>query len=290
MIHSNLVILAGGASSRMKKQLANNSNLSEEELAQANTRSKGLISVGESGKPLIDFLLFHAKEAGYKDIYIITGEDNAMFKTIFGSKDSGNTYNGLNIHFATQFIPKDRVKPFGTADALWQALEQYPKLQSVAFTVCNSDNLYSIDALKLMRESAENNALISYDRDGLKYSADRIARFALMQFNTNNELVGIKEKPALEEVDMYRDSQGKLRVSMNIFTFYGPDFYEFVRDCEVHPERNEKELPTAILAMIAAKKGNVIGVPHFGHVPDLTSKEDIVILKSYVASIEMSDW
>ncbi|GAB1309479.1 hypothetical protein KH5_21620 [Urechidicola sp. KH5] len=289
MIHTNLVILAGGASSRMKKQLQSSGNLSSEEVAQANTRSKGLISIDGSGRPLMDYLLYHAQKAGYKTIYIITGEDNSLFKSFYGEKNSGNIYNGLTIHFATQFIPKDRVKPFGTADALWQAMEQYPELKTKAFTVCNSDNLYSIEALKLMRTSDSNNALVSYDRDGLKYSADRIARFALMQFNQSNELMGIKEKPTVFEVDSYRDSYGKLRVSMNIFSFYGAEFYEFVRDCEVHPKRNEKELPSAIMAMIRSGKGKVEGVPYFGHVPDLTSKDDIIILKEYVATINLSN-
>jgi len=41
-MHNSLIILAGGASSRMKKQ-ASLENLSEEEIQQANERSKGLI-------------------------------------------------------------------------------------------------------------------------------------------------------------------------------------------------------------------------------------------------------
>ena len=55
-MHNNLVILAGGASSRMKKEAVLD-NLSPEEIAQANERSKGLIGVGSSGRPLLDYLL-----------------------------------------------------------------------------------------------------------------------------------------------------------------------------------------------------------------------------------------
>jgi len=43
-MHDNLIILAGGASSRMKKQVALD-NLTEEEIAQANESSKGLIGL-----------------------------------------------------------------------------------------------------------------------------------------------------------------------------------------------------------------------------------------------------
>ena len=43
-MHDNLIILAGGMSSRMKKNSTSNS-LSKEEEIQANERSKGLIGV-----------------------------------------------------------------------------------------------------------------------------------------------------------------------------------------------------------------------------------------------------
>ena len=78
-MHDNLVILAGGASSRMKKQVGLD-NLSAEEIAQANERSKGLIGVGPNGRPLLDYLLLNAKRAGYKNIYIIIGEQGDLFK------------------------------------------------------------------------------------------------------------------------------------------------------------------------------------------------------------------
>ena len=84
-MHDNLIILAGGASSRMKKQVTV-ANLSEEEIAQANERSKGLIGVGPNGRPLLDFLLLNAKKAGYKNIYIIIGEQGDLFKEFYGSK------------------------------------------------------------------------------------------------------------------------------------------------------------------------------------------------------------
>ena len=60
-MHNSLIILAGGASSRMKKQ-ASLENLSEEEIQQANERSKGLIGVGPNGRPLLDYLLLNTKK------------------------------------------------------------------------------------------------------------------------------------------------------------------------------------------------------------------------------------
>ena len=45
----NLIILAAGASSRMKQQMSTNISLSNEELQQANKRSKALIAIDASG-------------------------------------------------------------------------------------------------------------------------------------------------------------------------------------------------------------------------------------------------
>ncbi|MFC3333568.1 NTP transferase domain-containing protein [Flavobacterium palustre] len=78
-MHDNLIILAGGASSRMKKE-AIVENLTKEEIAQANERSKGLIGVGPNGRPLMDYLLLNAKRAGYKNIYIIIGEQEIYLR------------------------------------------------------------------------------------------------------------------------------------------------------------------------------------------------------------------
>lgn len=143
MINDSLIILAAGLSSRMKKSVASN-NLSENSIIQANEIEKGLIGIGEEGKPLIHYLLFNAKSAGFKKIYFVIGENSSSFKNYF----SKNLYPGLTFYFATQYLEKGRVKPSGTADALFQALFQFKELRSKDFCVCNSDNLYSVSALK----------------------------------------------------------------------------------------------------------------------------------------------
>ena len=50
------------------------------------------------------------------------------------------------------------VEVFGTADAVAQAIDQFPYLKSESYCVCNSDNLYSVNALKLIRENDFENA------------------------------------------------------------------------------------------------------------------------------------
>jgi len=281
-MHDSLVILAGGASSRMKKEAVTN-NLSPEEIAQANERSKGLIGVGASGRPLLDYLLWNAKKAGYKNIYIIIGEQGELFKEFYGSKMKDNDFHGLNISFAVQYIPEGRIKPFGTADALFQAVEQYPELNSQFYSVCNSDNLYSAEALRALRETESPNAFISYDRDAMDFPLERISRFAIAKLDQNNQLLDILEKPTEEDLEQYKDSEGKIRVSMNAFKFNGKTLYIHLKNCPVHPERDEKELPTVLLNSVKENPQTTVGIPFSEHVPDLTAKEDIAEVKTYLA-------
>ncbi len=280
-MHKNLIILAGGASSRMKKSLATE-DLSEVELNNANSRSKALLGFGKNNRPILDFLLLNAEESGYNNVVIIIGEDGEHFKEFYGNETKKNQFNSLSISYATQYIPKGRIKPFGTADAVLQALEQYPNLQNEDFTVCNSDNLYSIEVLSILRETESSNAFISYDRDGLNFPMEKIERFALVLLDDDSNLTNIIEKPSKEKVSDYKDTEGKFRVSMNVFKFSGNEIYPFLKNCEVNPIRNEKELPTAILAMINETSYTVKGIPFKEHVPDLTSKEDIAIMKEYL--------
>lgn len=280
-MHNNLIILAGGMSSRMKKPSTLNS-VNQEENNQANSRSKSLISVGNSGRPLMDYLLYNAKKAGYKNIYIVINEQGGLFKEFYGKLKANNNFNELNISFPIQYIPKNRVKPFGTADAVLQAVEQFPDLQNQSFTVCNSDNLYSVNSLTLSRKTQNTNAIISYDRDALAFSLEKIYSFAVMNLDKNNYLKNIIEKPSLEEAKSYQDKNGKIRVSMNLFKLDGKLMYSYLKNCPVHPIRNEKELPTCILNCVADNPNSFLGIPLAEHVPDLTAKDDIIIIKEYL--------
>ena len=279
MINDSLIILAAGLSSRMKKSVASN-NLSENSIIQANEIEKGLIGIGEEGKPLIHYLLFNAKSAGFQKIYFVIGENSSSFKNYF----SKNSYTGLTFYFATQYLEKGRVKPSGTADALFQALFQFKELRSKDFCVCNSDNLYSVSAFEKIRLTNALNAFISYDKNYLKFSNEKISSFSILQLDNQNFLLDIIEKPNSLQINKFQDSKGITRVSMNLFKFNGTIFYEYLKNCPFNETRNEKELPTAVLNLAKSISKSVLGIAHAEHVPDLTSKKDIEILSKIIES------
>lgn len=271
-----LIILAAGASSRMKRSEATTA-LTDAEIVAANSQSKALLKVGQDERPLLDYLLLNAEQAGYSHVILIVPPQAEAFTSQYG-----NAYRSLNISYATQQLPLESSKPLGTADALFQALEQYPQLKTEVFTVCNSDNLYSVGAMKLLLGEKSNNALIAYDREGLQFSPSRIAGFALLLISSEGYLQNIIEKPNPEEVKDFQDTSGRLRVSMNLWKLHGSDIYPILKQLKPHPIRKEKELPTAILQMIQNFPKQVKAIPLSEHVPDLTSKEDIVLLKEYI--------
>ena len=281
MTNNTLLILAGGISSRMKKSVPPD-GLSEDELRRANTSSKSLICYGKRNRPFLDFLLNNADEAGYQHVYLIVGIDSKSFKKYYGKSRINNSYKNLNISYVIQNVPEGRDKPLGTADAVFQAMDQYPLLREVSFTVCNSDNLYSVASLKSIRTMTHGNAFIAYNRNGLQFEMERISRFALVRLDSENYLIDIIEKPSKENLMAYLDSEGKLRVSMNLFKFNGKSIYSYLKNCPIHPQRGEKELPTAVLNYCKEHPKGFKGIPFNEHVPDLTSKEDIIILKKYI--------
>ena len=270
-----IVILAAGMSSRMKKSI--DSDIDDSKADEANKKSKSLITFGD--KPFIYFLLKNIVEAGFENVIMVVGKDFDDFKK---QLDNLNFNNKLKIEYAIQKIPKNRVKPFGTADAVFQTMDQIEILKNSSFCVCNSDNLYSTNSLRTIRENAYENAVLAYDRDSLNFPRERVSSFSILMTDDNFNLLNFIEKPTQEQVDQNLDSNGKIRVSMNIFKFNGLQAFDFIKNCPINPIRNEKELPSAIVNMINENDLYMKGIPIAEHVPDLTSKADINIIQKLI--------
>jgi len=286
MMPGRLVVLAGGAASRMKK--SGNMAL-EDRLAQdAATKVKAMIGVGEEYRPFLEYLLYHAWLAGYNDIVIVVGERDVSVRAYFGAKEKGNTFHGLSISYAFQGIPPGRTKPLGTADALLCALRSRPEWREGRFTVCNSDNLYSVNAFRLLREVPDDNGLIDYDRDALGLDSARVGRFAVLLKDRQGRLSDIVEMPDPETLRRARDPDGRIGVSMNIYAFGYERILPYLEQVPVHPVRQEKELPGAVRMMLADRPGSIVAIPLAEPVPDMTSQDDIEQIKRTVRAVSLS--
>tara|TARA_Y100000768_G_scaffold97295_1_gene70908 strand:+ start:1152 stop:1988 length:837 start_codon:yes stop_codon:yes gene_type:complete len=271
MKRDNLIIMAAGASSRMKKSLKREM-VDRNVYEIANNSHKSLIPLGKEGRPLIYYLIKNAIEANYSNIYIITGVDNSDFKEFIISQ----SFENINIQFVKQYIPKGREKPLGTSDAVVQALDQFPELKPNIFTVCNGDNLYSVSTLNLLKEKRDHpHALISYSWSAFNYQKERISKFAVISMDSKNNLIDIVEKPDLDIVDNFKDESGELGLSMNIFSFTASKIYSYVKNCPINEVRNEKELPEAVRILNRENPNEIFCYKVFEHLPDLTNSSDI---------------
>jgi glucose-1-phosphate adenylyltransferase len=277
-----LVILAGGISSRMRKPASASTDVDRQLMKEADNKAKSMIGVGGSARPFLDYLLFNAREEDYGDIVIVVGEQDDSIRAHYGRKDRGNAYHGLSISYAVQKIPAGRDKPLGTADALLCALRSRKDWKGSGFTVCNSDNLYSRPALRLMKDSPYPNALVDYDRSSLKFEQSRIEKFAVTRKDGDHFLVEIIEKPTAEQIESVRDSDGTIGVSMNIFRLDYDMILPYLESCPLNPVRHEKELPTAVINMIKDHPKTCYAYPLKEHIPDLTNRDDIGVVREYL--------
>lgn len=276
-----ILILAGGMASRMKKEVEN-LNVDQQLIEQADTLTKGMISVGKAGKSLMDYQLFNAHLAGFEEILLLLHPDDAFTQEYYEEQMKKDAIWGFSIQFSRQYISPGRVKPAGTADAVLQALQQQKSWQTGKLIILNSDNLYSRKALEFLWDAPSDNALISYDRSSLEFPEERIKAFAVIRADKNGYLQEIIEKPDDEIIDQLLEQSGRIGVSMNAFVILAEQLIPYLERTPFHPIRNEKELPTTISMMVADSPDSFLTIPLAENVPDLTSKHDLAIVQNYL--------
>ena len=218
----SLLILAAGLSSRMKSSDSDD-KMSKSVISQANTRSKGFIEI-QSGNPLIYYIIKNAMAAGITKYYIILSENSDEFK-LYLDKISNELKIEIKIAYQDFY---GNEKPLGTADAICQTQDQYPELKVSRFLVCNSDNLYSENSFKTLIDSSDHCSMIAYKFDCLNFENERLRGFAILDI-VDGFLNKIIEKPDQETIDLF-SSKG-IYVSMNIFSFFGDQVYNYFKDC-----------------------------------------------------------
>jgi len=279
-LDGRLVILAGGIGSRMRRSplaaaQADDALADDALIKDADRKAKAMIGVGPGQRPFLDYLLLNAEAVGYRDVVIVVNDQDQSIRAYYESGGLKPPLDDLRITFAIQEIPAGRTKPLGTADALLQALLSRPDWDGGKFTICNSDNLYSQAALRQLLTTPHDHALVAYDRDALGFDEERVAKFAVIKRNVPGYVTGIQEKPSVAELTALQRQQGRVEVSMNLFAFTYGRILPVLRQVPIHPKRQEKEIPTAVNMLAAAREDAMMGYPLAEQVPDLTSKEDI---------------
>ena len=119
---------------------------------------KQIDPIDKEGHIIMDFSIYDAKRAGFeKVVFIIKKENETDFKEAVGKRiekvmDVAYVYQELtNIPDGFE-IPKDRVKPWGTAHAVLSAIDEIDG----PFAVINADDYYGKEGFKAVHEYLVN--------------------------------------------------------------------------------------------------------------------------------------
>ncbi|MBR5314051.1 MAG: NTP transferase domain-containing protein [Clostridia bacterium] len=224
---------------------------------------KQVTPLGPSGELIIDYSIHDAMEAGFERIvFVIKHEIEDVFKEFIGNRiekivQTDYVFQELDALPEGYSVPEGRVKPYGTAHAVWCCKD----VVKGPFMVINSDDYYGKDCFKSGYEFITNPA-----NDGIKHLA--MAGFILentltengsvsrgvVELGENNKVVGIQERTKIEIRDgkpMFTEDDGatwteldsKCYVSMNCWGYPAGMFDIFDRELRVFLETTVKENP-----------------------------------------------
>jgi len=218
---------------------------------------KQIAPVDDAGHIIIDYSLYDAYRAGFRDVVCII---NPKMEAEFTEHFKNNTL-GLNIRYAHQTldnlpsgfsIPEERVKPWGTAHAVLSAKEYI----NGPFAVINADDFYGASAYKILYDFLEKNtdptrhAMVGYLIENTLSESGSVARGVCK--TQGNNLTGIQEileiYPAADGAT-YTEGNEKIHlpkgtiVSMNMFGFSRSMLDELESRFAPFLERGIKENP-----------------------------------------------
>lgn len=193
--------------------------------------------VGPNGELILDYSVYDAIQAGFKKvIFIINSAIKDDFQSIVGDRLKGH----IEVEYAYQeladipssfHLPENRVKPLGTAHAVYCAR----KLINAPFAVINADDYYGRDAFEqifhfLSRPSLGKSdyAMIGYELQNTVTRHGYVSR-GICQMDADSRLTGIVERTRIELHDeeiVCQDTDGQwlpleknTLVSMNMWGF-----------------------------------------------------------------------
>ena len=131
---------------------------------------KQIEPVGPNGEFIIDYSIYDAKKAGFdKVVFIIKEENYEVFKETIGKRVEPHMeveYVFQKMEDIPSFvkIPEERVKPWGTAQAIYEAKDKI----TGPFLVINADDFYGRESYFVARDFLQSNNKDKYSTVGYK--------------------------------------------------------------------------------------------------------------------------
>lgn len=263
---------------------------------------KQIDKVDEAGHIIIDYSIYDAMKAGFRDVtFIIKKEIEADFREVMDAHLAGKD---INVKYVYQEIdklpegfsvPEGRRKPWGTAHALLCCLGTV----DAPFAVINADDYYGAHAFEKIYDFLKNTsddekyhyAMVGYRIKNTVTEQGTVSRGVcesdgdgLLTSIVERTKIGIKDNGGIYyiEDDKEYDLDPDTLVSMNLWGFTP----SYLRECKArfpkflaenlpkNPEKCEFFLPSVVAELIGEGKADVRIIDNTDKWYGVTYKED----------------
>jgi len=271
---------------------------------------KQMEPVDKEGHSIIDFSMYDARRAGFRDlVFIIKREHDALFRERIGNRME----RFFNVEYVYQeltdipvgcTVPDGRVKPWGTG----QAIACCRNVLHGPFAVINSDDFYGRTAFSEIYEFLRTNddehcyAMVGYRVRNTVTEFGSVARGVCEV--QNGMLMGITERTKIyqrgdhaaytEDGEHFVDLPGDTIVSMNIWGFTQPTVSEFwtrlgaffEKEVPLDPLKREFYLPSVVNQQLEEGTARVRVLPCEEVWHGVTYREDLASVKEAICALK----
>lgn len=271
---------------------------------------KQMEPVDKEGHSIIDFSMYDARRAGFRDlVFIIKREHDALFRERIGNRmerffNVEYVYQELTDIPAGCTVPDGRVKPWGTG----QAIACCRNVLHGPFAVINSDDFYGRTAFSEIYEFLRTNddehcyAMVGYRVRNTVTEFGSVARGVCEV--QNSMLMGITERTKIyqrgdhaaytEDGEHFVDLPGDTIVSMNIWGFTQPTVSEFwtrlgaffEKEVPLDPLKREFYLPSVVNQQLEEGTARVRVLPCEEVWHGVTYREDLASVKEAICALK----
>lgn len=263
---------------------------------------KQLDPIGPNGEIIIDYSIYDAIKAGFKKVVFIIRKD---IEAPFREKVGRSIEERVDTAYVYQEIPKDRIKPWGTAHAILCCKD----VVTSPFAVINADDFYGRSSYEILcnyfknikdTNESRDYCVVGYVLENTLSEHGYVSR-GVCKVNEGSFLTGIIERTKIKKINgrvMHtEDGENWIEiskdniVSMNIwglapslFSELDACFYEFLRK-NLNKPKAEYLLPTVIGELIKEDKAKVKVLPTKEKWFGVTYREDILKVKEAIRTL-----
>ncbi len=275
---------------------------------------KQIDPVDEQGHIIMDFSIFDAKRAGFeKVVFIIKRENEEVFREAIGQR----VQNIMEVSYVYQDltnlpegfeVPEGRVKPWGTAHAVYSCCGEVDG----PFAVINADDYYGRDAFRKIYDYLSTHTddekyrytMVGYQLENTLTENGYVSR-GVCTINEEGYLEKVVERTRIEkrgegaaftedEGATWTDLPAGCVVSMNMWGFTAsvleeikkglPAFLE--KGLAVNPMKCEYYLPSVVSDLLQADKASVAVLTSADKWYGITYKEDKPVVVKAISDMK----